>query len=89
MVMFLAKAATIVCKPSCCFCLILIKPEFYCQNLVTSFMKIHPAGAKMFHVDGQTGMTKPDSLFWTFWTHPKANKIHNPNITHSLHAYSI
>jgi hypothetical protein len=34
-------------------------------------MKIHPVGATLFHVDGQTGMTKPTVTFHNFADMPK------------------
>jgi len=38
---------------------------------VSNFMKIHPVGAELFHLDGQTDMTKLVVAFYNFVNAPK------------------
>jgi hypothetical protein len=41
----------------------------------SNFVKIHPVGTELFHVDGQTDMTKEMSLFAIMWVRLKATGL--------------
>jgi hypothetical protein len=42
-------------------------------------MKIRPVGAELFHVDGETDMTKPTVDFRNFAKAPKGKMLFNDN----------
>jgi hypothetical protein len=45
------------------------------KNLISNFIKMSPAGAKLFHADGQRNMTKLIVAFPTFVNTPKFTVI--------------
>jgi len=49
-------------------------PNIILDTQISSFMKIHPVGDKLFHVDRQTDMTKLMVIFCYFANMPKNQK---------------
>jgi hypothetical protein len=46
---------------------------------ISNFIKIHPLGVELFHVDGQTDMTKVIVAFRNFANAPKSNRDKGKN----------
>jgi hypothetical protein len=63
-----------LCSSSCKAAIILVRIQrklnflyrFLKSTQISSFMKIHPVGAKLFHADGKTDMTKVKVAFLQF-----------------------